>query len=552
MLSLRPGMEKSREEVMKKLVNMQYARNEIDFKRGTFRAKGDIVEIYPSDRGESAIRVEFWGDEIEKISEINPLTGKTIGIRNHVMIFPNSHYATTSEKMERAITTIEKEMEEIRKMLEKDLNNFESTQTEQKSPEILEFDSKQEIPDVISIKDDSEDKTEMNASSVESPKKETFDIEYKDLDATPFVGKHLENTYDEKEEEIKKEDIYTIFEKEFGRTLSSMDYEIINAWIDNGFSEELVIAALKEAVYNGVPNLRYIDKNTMSFCITPLLEKEYNDFVEENKIEENNKSVSRNKYNEFNKIVLEKEKIAKKYFDDYIYNAVSNSEEAYKLLNEEYRTKRFPNINEYKEYIKQNIEQLETLDAKGIKSFEEFNDEDKYKEYIGKLQLKGIEQYNITNKDKYKQIECVDVYGNYYLFNVKAAMDYTVILDAYTIDLPDVLEKYNSSSNENKVAMNIEKIKTAINNKDYRYVYNKLNNTFKETNFKTEESLKEYLQSNIYINNNFECSSVQKQDNVYVAQVKVMNMDNTTQTKKIKVVMKLKEGTDYEMSFSIQ
>ena len=100
---------------------------------------------------------------------------------------------------------IEKEMEEIRKMLEKDLNNFESTQTEQKSPEILEFDSKQEIPDVISIKDDSEDKTEMNASSVESPKKETFDIEYKDLDATPFVGKHLENTYDEKEEEIKKE-----------------------------------------------------------------------------------------------------------------------------------------------------------------------------------------------------------------------------------------------------------------------------------------------------------------------------------------------------------
>lgn len=295
-----------------------------------------------------------------------------------------------------------------------------------------------------------------------------------------------------------------------------------------------------------------IDKNTMSFCITPLLEKEYNDFVEENKIEENNKSVSRNKYNEFNKIVLEKEKIAKKYFDDYIYNAVSNSEEAYKLLNEEYRTKRFPNINEYKEYIKQNIEQLETLDAKGIKSFEEFNDEDKYKEYIGKLQLKGIEQYNITNKDKYKQIECVDVYGNYYLFNVKAAMDYTVILDAYTIDLPDVLEKYNSSSNENKVAMNIEKIKTAINNKDYRYVYNKLNNTFKETNFKTEESLKEYLQNNIYINNNFECSSVQKQDNVYVAQVKVMNMDNTTQTKKIKVVMKLKEGTDYEMSFSIQ
>ena len=111
-ISLRPGMQKSRDEVLKKLVKMQYSRNEIDFKRGTFRAKGDIVEIYPSDQSETAVRVEFWGDEIEKISEINPLTGKAIGTRMHVMIFPNSHYVTTKEKMERAIATIEQELEE--------------------------------------------------------------------------------------------------------------------------------------------------------------------------------------------------------------------------------------------------------------------------------------------------------------------------------------------------------------------------------------------------------------------------------------------------------
>ena len=111
-ISLRPGMQKSREEVLRKLVNMQYSRNEIDFKRGTFRAKGDIVEIYPSDQNESAIRVEFWGDEIEKVQEINPLTGKAIAERKHVMIFPNSHYVTTKDKMERAIGTIEQELEE--------------------------------------------------------------------------------------------------------------------------------------------------------------------------------------------------------------------------------------------------------------------------------------------------------------------------------------------------------------------------------------------------------------------------------------------------------
>ena len=109
-ISLRPGMKRTRDEILRKLIKMQYTRNELDFKRGTFRAKGDIIEIYPSDQSESAIRVEMWGDEIEKINEINPLTGKTIGTRNHVMIFPNSHYVTTQDKMEIAIKTIEEEM----------------------------------------------------------------------------------------------------------------------------------------------------------------------------------------------------------------------------------------------------------------------------------------------------------------------------------------------------------------------------------------------------------------------------------------------------------
>ena len=112
MMSLRPGMTKSRDEVMKKLVTMQYTRNEMDFKRGTFRAKGDILEIYPSSESESAVRVEFWGDEIEKISEINPLTGKQIGTRKHILVPPASQYVTSKDKMERAIVTIEEELEE--------------------------------------------------------------------------------------------------------------------------------------------------------------------------------------------------------------------------------------------------------------------------------------------------------------------------------------------------------------------------------------------------------------------------------------------------------
>ena len=132
-ISLRPGMKKTRDEVLRKLVNMQYSRNEIDFKRGTFRAKGDIVEIYPSDQNESAIRVEFWGDEIETIAEINPLTGKKIAERKHVMIFPNSHYVTTSDKMERAIKTIEQELEERVKFFKDNNKLIEAQRIEERT-----------------------------------------------------------------------------------------------------------------------------------------------------------------------------------------------------------------------------------------------------------------------------------------------------------------------------------------------------------------------------------------------------------------------------------
>ncbi len=112
---------------------MQYTRNEIDFKRGTFRAKGDTLEIYPSDQNEKAIRVEFWGDEIEKVAEINPLTGKTIALRQHVMIFPNSHYVTEREKMERALGTIEEELQERIKYFKENNKLIEAQRIEERT-----------------------------------------------------------------------------------------------------------------------------------------------------------------------------------------------------------------------------------------------------------------------------------------------------------------------------------------------------------------------------------------------------------------------------------
>ena len=112
MVSLRPGMEKDRDEVLRQLIDSQYDRNDMDFKRGTFRVRGDTVEVVPADRGDTAIRVEFFGDEIDRISEIDMLTGEIKNTLNHIAIFPASHYVVPKERMEKAIKNIEIELEE--------------------------------------------------------------------------------------------------------------------------------------------------------------------------------------------------------------------------------------------------------------------------------------------------------------------------------------------------------------------------------------------------------------------------------------------------------
>ncbi|RNB53806.1 excinuclease ABC subunit UvrB [Brevibacillus gelatini] len=112
LLSLRVGMEKSRDEVLHRLVDIQYTRNDINFTRGTFRVRGDVLEIFPASESEQAIRVEFFGDEIERITAIDVLTGEILGQREHVAIFPASHYVTRDEKMKLAVQSIEAELEE--------------------------------------------------------------------------------------------------------------------------------------------------------------------------------------------------------------------------------------------------------------------------------------------------------------------------------------------------------------------------------------------------------------------------------------------------------
>jgi excinuclease ABC subunit B len=132
-ISLRVGMEKNRDEILRKLVDIQYERNDINFVRGTFRVRGDVLEIFPVSRSEQAVRIEFFGDEIDRITEIDVLTGEITAERDHVAIFPASHFVTKEETMKRAIASIEAELEERLKELREAGKLLEAQRLEQRT-----------------------------------------------------------------------------------------------------------------------------------------------------------------------------------------------------------------------------------------------------------------------------------------------------------------------------------------------------------------------------------------------------------------------------------
>lgn len=138
-VSVRVGMEMERNQLLRKLVDVQYTRNDIDFRRGTFRVRGDVVEIFPASRDEQCIRIEFFGDEIERIREINYLTGEVLKEREHFAIFPASHFVTREEKMKLAIERIEKELEEQLKKFRDEGKLLEAQRLEQRTNYDLEM-----------------------------------------------------------------------------------------------------------------------------------------------------------------------------------------------------------------------------------------------------------------------------------------------------------------------------------------------------------------------------------------------------------------------------
>ena len=208
-----------------------------------------------------------------------------------------------------------------------------------------------------------------------------------------------------------------------------------------------------------------------------------------------------------------------KYKEEILYN----TELAYEHLDNEYKTKKFTNLEEFQNYAKNNVRKNVLLE---------------------------LNQYQkITSNDGYTLYVCLDQNGKYYIFKENAVMDYGIILDTYTIDLPEFVEQYNSSTDEKKVQFNIQKFFDAINDGDYAYTYNKLDQTYRNNNFPTQVDFENYMKTTFYAYNKLGYTSYEKNGDLYIYKMVITNREESTQTIEKQFVVKLLEGTDFVMSF---
>ena len=211
-----------------------------------------------------------------------------------------------------------------------------------------------------------------------------------------------------------------------------------------------------------------------------------------------------------------------KFKNDMIYY----KKEAFNQLNEEYRKKKYSSYEEFEKSMNNSMKNIVTMKA---------------------------DKYNIKEYDGYKQYIISDQNENFYIFNETAAMDYTVILDTYTIDIPEFTEQYNKATDADKALLNIQRVFEAINDGDYRYVYNKLDNTFRQTNFPTELDFENYAKQHFYSENSIGYDNYQTSNDLHIYEITIKDKNNSNNQEIVKnFIVKLEEGTDYVMSFEVE
>jgi len=274
-----------------------------------------------------------------------------------------------------------------------------------------------------------------------------------------------------------------------------------------------------------------LDLESRTFNIAPyeyMVEKGYDKFNEGQKLTRSSFSIKEKIYNKYDYKNISDEKVALDYIEVYKTFALYSQEEAYNLLDKQYGEKRFGSLENYKQYIRDNLSEVNNL---------------------------TIISYLVEGREGERQYICLDQNGKYYIMSETSIMNFSVILDTYTVDLPQFLEKYNSTSTQGRVMMNIQKFVDSINAKDYKYAYEKLADSFKNNYFSTVQSFEGYMTRTLYNSNHIEYIKYSEEAGLSTYTVRFSDAENGTDgdnafIEKV-IIMQLREGTDFALSFNV-
>lgn len=266
-----------------------------------------------------------------------------------------------------------------------------------------------------------------------------------------------------------------------------------------------------------------LDKTNLTFSIEPISEKD-NMNIDQITLGEPVSSIEKNTYNVFTYERVTESDVSTRYMAHYKGIALYNPEEAYEYLDKTYREKRFGSVENYIQYVNNNRNDISKI---------------------------FIDKYKKSKENGYTQYVCIDTNGNYYIFRENAIMQYSLLLDTYTIDIPEFTTKYNAGNEQQKVGMNIEKIVAALNNKDYSYVYGKLADGFKNNYFTTQEQFEYYAKQDFFELNVVEYTDFKHEGQNYMYTVEIKNKEQASQSTTKTVIMQLKSGNDFVFSFNI-
>ena len=328
----------------------------------------------------------------------------------------------------------------------------------------------------------------------------------------------LDNRYIQ-ENSITQENV---IEKINTSNFSNSDYIVKNMYIqetENIYNYYINGYLREQGMNTNTYFVLFVDQYNSTYSIYPINEERYNNIIELKESIESN-TISENDNNLYQVVQVSDEDTAKRLLEDYQYKIENNIQLAYEELDSEYRQKKFSDIEEYTQYINN----------------------------IG-ISQSNVVQYQKSKIDDYVQYIILDENGRYYVFNETSVMKYNVLLDIYTIELPNFVESYSNSNEAEKVQYNIQLWFYTINDGDYVYAYNKLDETYRNNNFPTQVDFENYMKTTFYAYNKLGYTSYEKNGDLYIYKMVITNSEDSTQTIEKQFVVKLLEGTDFVMSF---